>query len=37
MWDKAEPGKGYDLKAEQWFDDMLQELYHPWTVKAKEK
>jgi eukaryotic-like serine/threonine-protein kinase len=38
-WDKAEPGHGYDAKAQEWVGNIVQEFYHPGSttqdVKAK--
>ncbi len=31
-WDKAAPGNGYDVKAQQWSTNMLQEYYHPGSI-----
>jgi serine/threonine protein kinase/Tfp pilus assembly protein PilF len=38
-WDKAEPGHGYDAKAQEWVGNIVREFYHPGSttqdVKAK--
>jgi serine/threonine protein kinase/tetratricopeptide (TPR) repeat protein len=36
-WDKAAPGKGYDVKAQQWNTNMLQEYYHPGSISVEAK
>jgi len=36
-WDQAEPGKGYDAKAQQWFRKLIGTFVRPKTaVDANE-